>query len=134
MSEQGAVEQGVYQNWISNENFAMWARAHDADDRRLAEESARREQYVRKLEWFHLKATDDLARREALLRQVVEAATTIRDVTLHAQDLPNSPVVTCPHGTAPRYPTHARWCDECWTLLDDALAAAQEVGDASPQP
>jgi len=29
----------------------------------------------------------------------------------------------CPHGNLPVYPTHGRWCDECWQELEDALAA-----------
>ena len=28
---------------------------------------------------------------------------------------------SCPHGTTPYYPTHAWWCDDCWTALWDAI-------------
>ena len=33
--------------------------------------------------------------------------------------------VLCPHGNAPYYPAHGKWCDACWQALEDALAGLE---------
>lgn len=70
-------------------------------------------------------AFDDLAALEVrieALERVRQAAEIINAATHEA----NKGVYqgkTCPHGNLPIYPTHGRWCDECWQELEDALAA-----------
>ena len=57
------------------------------------------------------------------LEEVVEAAGIIRHVTSNSYKRTDAP--KCPHGNIPRYPTHAWWCDDCFTRLQFALDAAE---------
>ena len=62
----------------------------------------------------------------AVNAQLLAAAQTIRDVSTNATRRVAAP--PCPHGTVPSYPTHARWCDDCWDALDAAIALAKNSG------
>ena len=62
------------------------------------------------------------ARIEALER--VRRATEVINTTTHEASKGVYLGKPCAHGNLPVYPTHARWCDECWQELEDALMAA----------
>jgi hypothetical protein len=57
---------------------------------------------------------------EALER--VRRATEVINTTTHEASKGVYLGKPCAHGNLPVYPTHARWCDECWQELEDALA------------
>jgi hypothetical protein len=59
-------------------------------------------------------------RIEALER--VRRATEVINTTTHEASKGVYLGKPCAHGNLPVYPTHARWCDECWQELEDALA------------
>ena len=40
----------------------------------------------------------------------------------------------CPHGNIPFYPTHARWCDECWEALEEARETVRARIEHRPEP
>ncbi|HEX9565497.1 MAG TPA: hypothetical protein VF981_16075, partial [Gemmatimonadaceae bacterium] len=58
---------------------------------------------------------------EARVAVLEEAIRPIVAVTSTAFSHSNAKL--CPHGNDARYPTHARWCDECWDKLAAALTA-----------
>jgi len=67
------------------------------------------------------------ARIEALER--VRRATEVINTTTHEASKGVYLGKPCAHGNLPVYPTHARWCDECWQELEDALMAALRGGE-----
>ena len=68
------------------------------------------------------------ARIEALER--VRRATEVINTTTHEASKGVYLGKPCAHGNLPVYPTHARWCDECWQELEDALAVLR--GEEEP--
>ena len=70
--------------------------------------------------------------RVKALEEVKAAARIITDVAKAAG--PYQEHKSCPHGNAPVYPSHGRWCDECFTRLEAALAAPSREGDADCCP
>ncbi len=61
-------------------------------------------------------ATDKVLER---VKSLIEAAETIFSVAVNA-NVGDKRV--CPHGNAPFFPAHGRWCEDCFSALDDALA------------
>jgi len=61
---------------------------------------------------------------EARVTELEEAIRPIVAVTSTAFSHSNAKL--CPHGNDARYPTHARWCDECWDKLAAALQETDE--------
>jgi len=68
--------------------------------------------------WHEVAALE--ARVEALER--ARRATEVINTTTHEASKGVYLGKPCAHGNLPVYPTHARWCDECWQELEDALA------------
>ena len=69
---------------------------------------------------MHSRLVEAEARIEALER--VRRATEVINTTTHEASKGVYLGKPCAHGNLPVYPTHARWCDECWQELEDALA------------
>jgi len=70
------------------------------------------------------------ARIEALER--VWRATEVINTTTHEASKGVYLGKPCAHGNLPVYPIHARWCDECWQELEDALMAALRGEEETP--
>ncbi|HEX9563786.1 MAG TPA: hypothetical protein VF981_07435 [Gemmatimonadaceae bacterium] len=68
---------------------------------------------------------------EARVTELEEAIRPIVAVTSTAFSHSNAKL--CPHGNDARYPTHARWCDECWDKLAVALTP-RALADTTPCP
>lgn len=62
----------------------------------------------------HFIFQDCVAEYVKALEVVVDAAKVIFDVASRSAPM-------CPHGNKPDFPTHAWWCNECFTRLQEAL-------------